>query len=88
MTHEEGNEIEVDQDTVVGWTLSGDEIKASQLQVWAYRRLDAFPDLLAALMQAVGESGHKLNGPADWRAAEDGEPPWVCNARAAMAKAA
>lgn len=52
MNCEEGNKIEVEQDTVVGWTLQGGEIEASRLQMWAYRRLDAFPELLDALKAA------------------------------------
>src|SRR3990167_9542357 len=49
--------------------------------------ITAAPDLLEALIQAVDESGHNLSGPTNWRAAEHGEPKWVCNARAAIAKA-
>lgn len=47
----------------------------------------AAPALLETLRQAVDESGYRLSGPTDHRAAEDGEPPWVCNARAAFALA-
>lgn len=44
------------------------------------------PELLNALVQAVEASGFRLSGPTDSRAAEDGEPAWVCNARAAIAE--
>lgn len=45
------------------------------------------PKLLAALIQAITESGYKVSGPSDSRAAEDGEPIWVCVARGAIANA-
>jgi hypothetical protein len=51
------------------------------------RLIAAAPELLAVLVQAVHSSGFSLSGPSDSRAAEDGEPAWVCNARAAIAKA-
>lgn len=47
--------------------------------------LAAAPELLATLIQALSASGFRLNGPTDHRAAEDGEPVWVCNARAVIA---
>ena len=46
----------------------------------------AAPDLYEALVQAVTESGFSVAGPTDSRAAENGEPKWVCQARAAIAK--
>lgn len=50
------------------------------------RRYDIQRDALrSVLIQAVDESGYALSGPADPRAAEDGEPPWVCNARGVIA---
>lgn len=49
------------------------------------RLMAAAPSLLEVLIQAVEESGFSLSGPTDHRAAEDGEPKWVCNARAAIA---
>jgi len=43
--------------------------------------------LLATLVQAIEACGYSISGPTDSRAAEHGEPAWVCNARAAIAKA-
>jgi hypothetical protein len=43
--------------------------------------------LCAVLIQAVEASGHHLAGPTDSRAAEHGEPAWVCAARLALAEA-
>ena len=43
--------------------------------------------LSAVLIQAVEASGHRLAGPTDSRAAEHGEPAWVCTARLALADA-
>lgn len=40
--------------------------------------------LVRVLEQGIEESGFSLSGPTDLRAAEHGEPPWVCNARAAL----
>jgi phosphoribosylamine-glycine ligase len=51
------------------------------------RLIAAAPELLAAIVQAVESAGFSLSGPTDKRAAEHGEPAWVCNARAALAKA-
>jgi len=51
------------------------------------RLIASSPYLLDALMQAVDESGWSVSGPTDHRAAENGEPPWVCNARDAIASA-
>jgi hypothetical protein len=51
------------------------------------RLIAAAPDLLAVLCEAVQVCGFALSGPTDSRAAEDGEPAWVCAARAAIAKA-
>jgi hypothetical protein len=42
---------------------------------------------VAVLIQAVESSGFSISGPTDSRAAEHGEPAWVCNARAAIAGA-
>jgi hypothetical protein len=39
------------------------------------------------LIQAVEAAGFSTHGPTDARAAEHGEPAWVCNARAAIANA-
>lgn len=41
--------------------------------------------LQAALVQAIEAAGFAISGPTDSRAAEHGEPAWVCNARAAIA---
>lgn len=43
--------------------------------------------LISALVQAIEGAGYLVSGPTDWRAAEHGEPRWVCNARAAIAEA-
>lgn len=51
------------------------------------RLIAAAPELLSVLIQAVESSGFSLSGPTDSRAAEHNEPAWVCNARAAIAKA-
>lgn len=47
----------------------------------------AAPEMLDVLVQAVESSGFSVSGPTDSRAAEHGEPAWVCNARAVIAKA-
>lgn len=44
-------------------------------------------ELLTRLVQAIEASGCSVSGPTDSRAAEDGEPAWVCNARGAIANA-
>lgn len=44
-------------------------------------------DLVYVLVQAIEHAGFSVSGPTDVRAAEDGEPAWVCNARAAIAEA-
>lgn len=51
------------------------------------RLMAASPELLAVLIQAVEASGFSLSGATDSRATEHGEPVWVCNARAVIAKA-
>lgn len=51
------------------------------------RLISAAPKLLDTLIQAVEASGFSLSGPTDVRAAEHGEPAWVCNARGIIAKA-
>ncbi|AMV02098.1 hypothetical protein [Xanthomonas citri] len=38
-----------------------------------------------ALLRAIEEAGFDVSGPTDSRAAEHGEPAWVCKARAALA---
>lgn len=42
--------------------------------------------LITVLVQAIGSSGFSVSGPTDVRAAEHGEPTWVCNARSAIAE--
>lgn len=37
------------------------------------------------MIEAVVASGFPISGPTDHRAAENGEPKWVCNARQAIA---
>jgi hypothetical protein len=44
-------------------------------------------DMRAALIQAIEGAGFSVSGPTDTRAAEHGEPAWVCNARAVLATA-
>lgn len=44
--------------------------------------------LRTALVQAIEASGFSISGPTDIRAAEDGEPIWVCNGRALLADTA
>jgi hypothetical protein len=51
------------------------------------RLIAAAPELLSVLVQAIEASGHSVSGPTDSRAAEHGEPAWVCNARAVISKA-
>lgn len=41
--------------------------------------------LRTALIQAIEAAGFSVSGPTDSRAAEHGEPVWVCNAREALA---
>jgi len=50
------------------------------------RLIAAAQELLDLLMEAIQASGFALSGPTDTRAAEDGEPAWVCAARAAIAR--
>lgn len=43
-------------------------------------------DVVAGLLiQAIESSGFSVPGPTDYRAAEHGEPHWVCNVRAMLA---
>ena len=42
--------------------------------------------LRAVLIQGIESAGYSVSGPTDHRAAENGEPVWVCNARAALAR--
>jgi hypothetical protein len=42
-------------------------------------------ELESVLIQAIEASGFSVSGPTDSRAAEHGEPAWVCNARGALA---
>lgn len=44
--------------------------------------------LRAVLVQAIESSGFSVSGPTDSRAAEHGEPAWVCNAREVLADTA
>jgi len=48
--------------------------------------LTAAERLREALVHAIQNSGFTVAGPTDVRAAEHGEPTWVCNARAALAE--
>lgn len=49
------------------------------------RLMEQNRELVEALVQAVEGAGFLVSGPTDSRAAEHGEPKWVCNARAVMA---
>lgn len=46
----------------------------------------AAADLHRVLVSAIEESGFLVSGPTDVRVAEHGEPAWVCEARAALAR--
>lgn len=50
------------------------------------RRWNTHGKLQAALVQAIEEAGFSVAGPTDHRAAEHGEPKWVCEARAVLAE--
>jgi len=63
---------------------SVDAARAEALRV--ERLQDAAPNLAQALVQAIEASGFSVSGPTDVRAAEHGEPAWVCNARAILAE--
>ncbi|KVV07445.1 hypothetical protein WK77_16805 [Burkholderia ubonensis] len=43
-------------------------------------------EIETALVQAIEGAGFAVSGPTDSRAAEHGEPAWVCNARGALAQ--
>ena len=59
MDREQGNKIKVNESTQVG-DINGIGIDAEDLQRWAYRRLETWPDLLDACKQAVcGNMGWK-----------------------------
>ncbi len=38
------------------------------------------------LVHRIENAGFSVSGPSDSQAAEDGEPTWVCSARAALAE--
>jgi len=42
--------------------------------------------LQSVLVQAIEASGYCVCGPTDVRAAENGEPVWVCNARTVLSE--
>lgn len=44
-------------------------------------------NLVELLSLAIEHAGFRVSGPTDLRAAENGEPAWVCGARAALAEA-
>lgn len=58
------------------------ELRAARAETERLRSL--VKSLSTELAVAVAYCGHELSGPTDHRAAEDGEPHWVCNARAAL----
>lgn len=43
-------------------------------------------DMRNLLLDAIEDAGFKIAGPTDFRAAEDGEPKWVCRARELISK--
>lgn len=47
----------------------------------------AAPELFDTLREAIEASGFSVSGPTDIRAAEHGEPIWVCVAREILARA-
>ena len=47
----------------------------------------ALEEMGKQLQARVEAAGHVIWGPSDIRAAEDGEPAWVCNARGAFGQA-
>ena len=51
------------------------------------RAVNAHAGLVAALSDAITSSGFPISGPTDPRAAENGEPAWVCRAREQIALA-
>ena len=57
-------------------------LSASDVEIDALR--ERVTELQRVLVQAVESTGHRISGPTDSRAAEHGEPAWVCNARAAL----
>jgi len=48
LTREQSNKIKVDENTEVA-CIYGEKIYADNLQKWAYRRLETWPDLFEAL---------------------------------------
>ena len=59
-----------------------------RIELFANARLiAAAPDLLTTLIEAIERSGFSVSGPTDSRAAENGEPAWVCRAREVIADA-
>jgi hypothetical protein len=47
----------------------------------------AAPPVVNLLIRAIEASGFEISGATDMRVAEHGEPAWVCEARATLAKA-
>jgi hypothetical protein len=67
--------------------LALEAIGEERAQVKEQRLAKAAPDLLKTLIQGIEASGFSVSGPTDVRAAEHGEPAWICNAREIIAKA-
>ena len=76
-----------DSQTQAAWDANAARSAATALANTNRRLVAERAGLVEALRQSIEESGYALSGPTDWRAAEDGEPKWVCNARAALAQA-
>ncbi len=66
--------------TKLGWAVLGERQQAAMPDARERSELES------ALIQAIEASGFSVSGPTDSRAAEHGEPTWVCNARAALAQ--
>lgn len=54
LTREQADKIEVTETTEVAY-INGEKIYAENLQKWAYRRLETWPDLLSACRCAVAD---------------------------------
>ncbi|MCA7889079.1 hypothetical protein LGM58_38520 [Burkholderia contaminans] len=71
------------------------EIRTASAALKTQRKLLESPDLTAEQWRGLGKgelvrrieaAGYSASGPTDSRAAENGEPVWVCNAREALAE--
>lgn len=60
-------------------------MQCDELRALENRQAARSADLALTLINAIEGAGFAVAGPTDHRAAEHGEPQWVCNARAALA---